>query len=118
MLESNVFISTKINAHADHHAVRALLAGCWPIVPHSGVYRELVPEKLHPTCLYDGTADMLASRLQDTLHLERSEGYEDDLVQILKRYDPLTACRVIDDRLDQLVVSHQLEQESPGSPKS
>src|SRR5436305_1301067 len=37
MLESNIFISTRINANVDHHAVRALLAGCWPLVPHSGV---------------------------------------------------------------------------------
>jgi hypothetical protein len=112
MLESNIFISTRINANADHHAVRALLAGCWPLVPHSGVYRELIPEKLHPQCLYDGTPEMLASRLQDTWHLERAENYEDELVKILRRFDPIAACRAIDDRLEQLVVSQQIAQES------
>jgi hypothetical protein len=111
MLESNIFVSTKVNATADHHAVRALLAGCWPLVPHSGVYRELVPEKLHPQCLYDGSPEMLCSRLQDTWHLERAEGYEDELVKILKRFDPISACRAIDDRLDELVVSQKMAQD-------
>src|SRR5204863_9346692 len=100
MLESNIFISTKIAAMADHHAVRSLLAGCWPLVPHSGVYRELIPEKLHPQCLYDGSPEMLAARLQDTWHLERADGYEEALVKILKRFDPISACRSIDDRFD------------------
>ncbi|HEX3357167.1 MAG TPA: DUF3524 domain-containing protein [Tepidisphaeraceae bacterium] len=111
MLESNIFLSAKTSAMADHYAVRALLAGCWPLVPHSGVYRELIPEKLHPACLYDGTPEMLASRLQDTWHLERAEGYEDDLVKILRKFDPINACRAIDDRLDELVVSQKLAQE-------
>jgi hypothetical protein len=111
MLSSNIFISTKLSATADHHAVRALLAGCWPLVPHSGVYRELIPEKLHPQCLYDGTPEMLASRLQDTWHLERAEGYEDELVKILKRFDPISACRAIDDRLDEIVVSQKMAKD-------
>src|SRR3954470_20528875 len=111
MLESNIFISTRINANVDHHAVRALLAGCWPLVPHSGVYRELIPEKLHPQCLYDGTPEMLAARLQDTWHLERAENYEDELVKILKRFDPIGACRAMDDRMEQLIVTMKLEQE-------
>jgi hypothetical protein len=113
MLRSNLFLSTKINATADHHAVRALLSGCWPLVPHSGVYRELIPDVLHPQCLYDGTPEMLASRLQDTWHLERTEGYEEDLVKILKKFDPIAACRAMDDRLDEIVVSQKMAQESP-----
>jgi len=111
MLESNIFLSTRGNANVDHHAVRALLAGCWPLVPHSGVYRELIPEKLHPQCLYDGTPEMLASRLQDTWHLERAENYEDELVKILKRFDPINACRAIDDRLESLVMSQKLAED-------
>jgi hypothetical protein len=102
MLRSNLFVSAKVNATHDHHAVRALLSGCWPLVPQTGVYRELLPDVLHSSCLYDNTAGSLASRMQDAWHLERVEGYESDLVEILRRYDPIVACRAIDDRLHEL----------------
>src|SRR5204863_5983900 len=75
MLQSNLFVSTKTTATADHHAVKALIAGCWPLVPHSGVYRELLPDVLHRQCLYDGTVDALTNRIQDAWHLERAEGF-------------------------------------------
>jgi uncharacterized protein DUF3524 len=102
MLQSNLFISAKVNATSDHHAVRALLAGCWPLLPQTGVYRELLPDVLHSSCLYDNTSGALASRMQDAWHLERVEGYENDLVEILRRYDPIVACRAMDERLHEL----------------
>ena len=34
-------------------------------MPNSGVYRELIPEGLHSSCLYDGRGELVAGRLQD-----------------------------------------------------
>jgi hypothetical protein len=103
MLQSGVFVSAKPDAACDHHAVRALAAGCWPVVPNGGVYRELLPEILHSSCLYEAHADTLASRLQDVFHLEMVDGYEQQLLQSLRRFDPLITCRAMDDRLADLV---------------
>jgi len=100
--EAGVIISGKPEAPADHHLVRGLSLGCWPVVPNSGVYPELLPEALQYACTYDGTPDGLVSRLQDTWHLERPEGFEKDLLEILQRFDAITACRAMDDRFAEL----------------
>jgi hypothetical protein len=104
MRSCGVFISTKHDTPADAHAVRALASGCWPLLPASGVYPELLPEILTTACLYDGSADGLASRLQDVWHLARPQGYEQDLAPILQKYEPSAACRAIDDRLEELAI--------------
>jgi hypothetical protein len=102
MLESGCFLSVKHDAPSDHYAVRALSAGCWPLMPNSGVYRELIPEALHSSCLYDGQAEQLAGRLQDAFHLEQLGGYEAQQLLILRRFDPVVACRAMDERLSDL----------------
>ncbi len=102
MLESGVFLSVKPDAPCDHYAVRALAAGCWPLFPNSGVYRELLPEGLHTSCLYEARAEVLASRLQDAFHLEQLGGYEAQQLLILRRFDPVVACRAMDERLSDL----------------
>jgi hypothetical protein len=102
MLESGLFLSVKQDAPSDHYAVRALAAGCWPLMPNSGVYRELIPEGLHSSCLYECRPDQLASRLQDVFHLDRVTGYEAQQLLILRRFDPVVACRAMDERLSDL----------------
>ena len=37
--------------------------------------------------------------------------YEEELVKILRKFDPISACRAIDDRIEQLVVSQKLTAE-------
>ena len=105
MMQSGVFMSVKVGAVADHHCVRALAAGCFPMVPNVGVYRELLPEMMHPPCLYNGEPDQLAGRMQDLWHLERVSGYEEKLHAILKQFDPLAACNAIDQRLEDMVTA-------------
>jgi len=111
MLRAGVFLSTKIGAPCDHHAVRAMMAGCFPMVPNTGVYRELLPEMLHPACLYNGESDQLAGRMQDVWHLERPTGYGEQLMEILRKFDPISACAAIDQRLDDIVVSRLMQAE-------
>lgn len=102
MLESGIFVSTRRGATADYHAVRALACGCWPLLPAGCAYGELLPSVLGSSCLYDGSAEVLAGRLQDAWHLDHPSGYEQDLTRILSRFDPNVACRIMDDRFEQL----------------
>jgi hypothetical protein len=111
MLRCGVFMSTKIGAPNDHHAVRALAAGCFPMMPNTGVYRELLPEMLHPACRYNGEPDQLAGRMQDVWHLERPQGYHDQLSAILRKFDPVAACAVIDQRLEDIVTARLMHAE-------
>jgi hypothetical protein len=111
ILSSGIFISARHGAPFDHHAVRALSAGCWPLCTQNGVYGELMPEMLRSPCLYDHSADTLAGRMQDVWHLEHEHGYEYALSDLLKRYDPMVACKAIDERLEELVLSHAVLSE-------
>src|SRR5438045_2989455 len=76
-LSSGVFISTKDGCPADYRAVRACAAGCWPIVPGSGCYPELIPQRMHGRAMHDSSPSGLTSKLQDTWHLDQPSGYED-----------------------------------------
>jgi hypothetical protein len=105
MLSCGLFVSGRLGAPADHHAVNALAAGCWPVVPKHGVYPELLPPVLHENCLYDGAHEQLASRIMDAWHNERPSGFDAELGEILSYYDPVTACNAIDQRLEELVQS-------------
>jgi hypothetical protein len=122
LLSSGIFLSAKPGAPFDHLAVRALAAGCWPLCPQVGVYSELMPQRMHSPCLYDYTPDTLAGRMQDVWHLDHDHGYEYELRDLLKRFDPVTVCRAIDERLEELVISHSVlgslnpEQSAPGMP--
>ncbi len=102
MLSCGVFVSAKENCPCDYRAVRALAAGCFPVVPDNGCYPEIVPAKMQGLGMYDGSASALSSRLQDVWHLEQPAGYEDQLADILLQFDPITACRNFDERLEQL----------------
>jgi hypothetical protein len=103
LLEAGIIVSGSLDATADHHVVRALSAGCWPIVPNAAVYPEIIPDIIQPNCLYDLTADGLVSRLLDAWHLGRPEGFEPDVLKVLDSFDAIRRCKDIDQRLVQLV---------------
>ena len=102
MLQSGVFISVKDGCPCDYRAVRAFAAGCWPVVPAPGCYPELLPQKIHGQAMHDNTPSGLASKLQDSWHLDPPTGYEDELADILGQFDPMTACKEMDERLELL----------------
>ncbi len=102
MYEAGIYLSAKPHTPCDLHAIRALTADCWPIVPKSGVYLDLIPKKLHSACLYDADADTLASRIQDHLYIEKPTDYAADVTKILKPFDAIAACKAIDQRLDEI----------------
>jgi hypothetical protein len=98
---ASIFVSGRIAAPMDDTAVRALRAGCRPILPHTGVYPEMLSPELHDKCLYDMSAESLASHLREALIIPRPFS-PSALSARLGDYDVATACLKIDDRLDDL----------------
>ena len=103
LLGASIFLAIRPDATSDDLAVRALSCGCQPIVPNTGVYPEIVPQPLHERCLHDGTPDSIVARVLDAWRLERPTGLEMLIDEILEQFDPIRACRIIDDRLEALV---------------
>lgn len=102
---AGTFISAKIAAPFDENAVRAMLLGCRPVLPHTGVYPELVPARFQGSCLYDMSAESLATHLNEALYglpIQRA----DELTAPLACFDPIGACERMDARLDTLVGAH------------
>ena len=64
MLESSIVVSAKPEAASDYLAIRALIAGCRPVLPDGGVYPELLPRPLHASCLYYVDGEGLAESLE------------------------------------------------------
>jgi hypothetical protein len=104
MMRCDVFLSTHRWAPVDLHAVRALTAGCWPVVPEDGVYPELIPKKLRRSCLYEATPDALSSRIQDVWHLhpEEDPATAAAFAESIRPFDAITACKAMDERLSAL----------------
>jgi hypothetical protein len=105
LLAAGTFVSTKIAVPFDENAVRAMSLGCRPVLPHTGIYPELVPMGLHSECLYDMSAESLASHLHEATYLP-SIYRLDELTSKLKPYEPLHACAIMDSRLDTLAAEH------------
>ncbi|HZZ44579.1 MAG TPA: DUF3524 domain-containing protein [Tepidisphaeraceae bacterium] len=100
--EAGVMLSAKFDAPDDLHVIRALGASAWPIVPASGVYMEMIPERLHESCLYEASVDGLVAKLLDFWHLDRPDGYQQLVAPLLHDRESAIACRAMDDRLAEL----------------
>lgn len=104
MFESGVVLSVKPAAASDFPVIRAIAAGCRPVLPFGGVYPEIIPEPLHPVCLYDVEPDALATRLQVALTPE-VVSRQDEIRKGLKPFDPIAACRAFDARIEELTAT-------------
>lgn len=103
LLTSGLLVTARPDATIDDLTLHALAADCHPIVPGAGVYPELLPEPLHELCMHDGTAESLAARIIDAWYTDRPRGLEFLRDEILSPFDAIHACKVIDERLDNLV---------------
>jgi hypothetical protein len=101
--EAGTYLSAQPGTPCDYHLVRALAGGVFPVVPEGGVYPELIPPHLHRACLYDGTAESLLAHLLDAWQFRHPDGAEEELRRIARQFDPLATCRLIDERLEELV---------------
>ena len=107
MMEAGVILSARPEAASDYQVVRALVAGCRPVLPDGGTYPEILPEVLHRTCLYDVDSELLADRLQEALIPTTTTPWRHDgFRQAFRSFDAITACRMFDERVEQLVSRH------------
>ena len=102
MLQCGAIVGAKAEANADYRAVAAIAAGCWPIVPNSAVYPELIPKPLHEFCLHDLTPQDIAFRIDDLWNLDLTELQRKSLIDSVQRFNAMTCCRAMDDRLSDL----------------
>lgn len=103
MLEASVFLSVKPYANSDHLFIRAMLAGCRPVVPSDGVCQEMLPESLSPVSLYEATPDTLANALRAALgDADEWRSHPPDWASIFAAFDAIPASKRIDQRLEQL----------------
>jgi len=101
LLRAETFLSAQRGAPSDFYAVKALATECWPILPDDGVYREMIPRKLHEGCLYDGTPDGMAGRLQDFWHFDHPTNAPAEFAKVVKSFDAIAACKMMDERLSE-----------------
>jgi hypothetical protein len=105
MLQCGAVVSAKVEANADHRVVMAMAAGCWPVVPNSAVYPELVPKELHEFCLHDLTPQDVAFRIDDFWTLQLTDAQRQMLRDSVQRFNAVTCCRAMDDRLSELAAA-------------
>jgi uncharacterized protein DUF3524 len=102
MLESGVFLSVKPVANFDYLFVRAMLAGCRPLVPSTGMYHELIPQPLQEASLFTPTPESLAAKLEVALCDTRFSRQPPDWRKPFATLDAIVAARQIDERLEQM----------------
>jgi len=110
MLECGLVASVKRSAAFDFLVTRAILAGCRPVLPDVGVYPELLPESLHGMCLYPMQDEPLADLLMFAMEAADS-WHPPDLRLMVERHEALHACRLFDDRIEQLAVTAEIGNE-------
>lgn len=103
LCEAGVFVSVKPDAASDFFVVRALAAGCRPVLPASGFYPELLPPAMQRSCLYDMSANDLANHLQNALSPFQPTARREELRKTLAPFEPAAACRAFDERFEELV---------------
>jgi hypothetical protein len=102
MLQSRVMLSVKPNATSDYLFVRAMLAGCRPVVPDRGAYTEMVPESLAEICLCKQQPDAIARALAAALEDVHWEAHPPEWRKAFAGFDAIPASRQVDTRLEQL----------------
>jgi hypothetical protein len=107
LLEAGVFLSVKRFAPADYLAIRAMVTGCFPLLPAAGCYLEFLPGMMadQGNYLYELSADELSHRLSEVLQ-DAPLTPVAEFRQLFHPFDALTACRAFDDRLQQIVELH------------
>jgi hypothetical protein len=103
-----VYLSLRNGATTDELLLLSRAADCYPVVPDSGLFAELLPQSMHMGCLHDSTADSIVGRILDGWYLERPEGHQDETREILSQVEAIRACRVIDGMLDEVAVGQAL----------
>ena len=115
MRSSAIAVSGRIEANWDQPMMLALAAGCWPVVPASGVYLEIIPKPLSERCLYESTPQGIAATIQDYWELLLPDNHAQMIATMLKRYNPIAAAKAMDDRFSELAALGPVQTPPPRS---
>ena len=107
LLKCSTFVSAKIAPTFDETAIRAMQLGCRPVLPHTGIYPEIVPHAFHSECLYDMSAESLSGHIHEALFTLAMYSI-DELTSKLGPFNAPTACHKFDERLDSVAAAHLL----------
>jgi hypothetical protein len=106
MLGAGIVASAKPSAASDFLVARALIAGCRPVLPRGACYPEMIPSELHGACLFEPpTPDAMATKLINALSAPEPWAQDESVRKALKQFDPVAACKSMDDRLEQLATA-------------
>ena len=103
LLESGVVLSVRPGAGCDLQVVRGLQAGCRPVLPDRGFYREMIPALWCGHCLYTPANDELADALQEAIN-PSTPWFAPDFTPDIIQYEAIAATKVFDERLSQLAM--------------
>jgi len=84
LVESDVVVSTADQEFFGMSVVEAAYAGCMPLLPHRLSYPELLPQSVHPKCLYDDRVDLKARLVRLMEHPDEARSF--DLGAQMKRF--------------------------------
>ena len=60
----DIVVSTAIQENFGISVVEAIRCGCFPLLPNRLSYPEIIPEKFHSACLYDGQEDLVGKLIR------------------------------------------------------
>jgi len=87
-------------------AFRALLAGCRAVVPNAGAYPEMLGAPDQSVSFYEPNPAELAAKLGAALDAGSPPLNTSDWRRRFKAFDAISACRLIDERLEQLAATN------------
>lgn len=84
LFESDLVVSTAVQEFFGISVVEAVYAGCAPLLPHGLSYPELLPERYHAACLYEGRDGLKARLARYMDHPEEARAL--DLSAAMRRF--------------------------------
>jgi len=83
---ADVVVSTAIHEFFGVAVVEAIYAGCFPLLPGRLSYPELLPERFHGDCLYDGLGDLVNRLRWAVAHPEAIQAASEPLRVVMRRF--------------------------------
>jgi glycosyltransferase involved in cell wall biosynthesis len=98
--EASVVVSTARHEFFGVSTVEAIYCDSFPILPNALSYPELIPDALHPHCLYGNDDELVALLSRVLLQPESVKKITSNLAKEVSRYDWSKIARLYDEVID------------------